>query len=206
MFIIGASGHGKVIANIASYAYDKIYFLDDDISMYDKCISMGKRKIPVIGDSSYAIKYKNEADAIVAIGNCKIRERILKLLIKNNVSIATLIHPTAVIAEDVSIGIGTVVMGNAVINSGTIVGNGVIVNTGATIDHDNNIKNFVHIAVGSHIAGSVIIDERTWVGAGTVVSNNLNICSDCMIGAGAAVISDINEKGTYVGVPVKRIK
>ena len=45
----------------------------------------------------------------------------------------------------------------------------------------------------------------TWIGAGATAINNIFICSDCIIGAGAVVVNDIQESGTYVGVPAKRV-
>ena len=48
--------------------------------------------------------------------------------------------------------------------------------------------------------------SETWIGAGVTVSNNVNICGGCMIGAGAVVIKDIHDPGTYIGVPVRKSK
>jgi len=61
------------------------------------------------------------------------------------------------------------------------------------------------VAVGAHLAGSVMVGDNSWIGAGAIVNNNLCICSGCMIGAGAVVVKDIKEVGTYVGVPAKRV-
>ena len=97
-------------------------------------------------------------------------------------------------------------MATAVINSGAYVGKHCIVNSGAIIEHDNKIEDFVHVSVGAKLAGNVHVGKRSWIGIGTAVSNNLSICKDCMIGAGGVVVKDINEPGTYVGVPVKRLK
>ena len=120
--------------------------------------------------------------------------------------IVSLVHPSAVIAPNVKIGVGTVVMAGAVINPWTKIGQGCIINTCASVDHDCRIGDFVHVSVGAHVAGTVIIGDNTWVGAGATVSNNIEIVEDCMIGAGAVVIADITEHGTYVGVPAKKLK
>ena len=96
-------------------------------------------------------------------------------------------------------------MAGAVINSDTKIGKGCIVNTGASVDHDGIVDDFVHISVGAHVAGTVRIGLKTWIGAGATVLNNLSICNNCMVGAGAVVIEDIDEKGTYIGVPAKRL-
>lgn len=191
LIIIGASGHGKVIADIAvKNGYENIVFLDDDTSIKE-CAGF-----PVVGKTDEAITM--DGDKVVAIGNAAIRERISK-----NIKTVSLIHPDASISRRVKIGEGTVVMAGAIINSDTVIGNGSIINTGASVDHDCVIDNYCHVAVGAHVAGTCHIGERTWIGAGTTVSNNVNICSDCMIGAGAVVIKDIEKAGTYVGVPAK---
>ena len=96
-------------------------------------------------------------------------------------------------------------MAGAVINCCTKIGKGCIINTGATIDHDNLIEDYVHISPGVHLAGTVKVGQGSWLGIGSVVSNNINITSGCKVGAGAVVVKDITEPGTYVGVPVTKI-
>ncbi|WP_026894272.1 acetyltransferase [Clostridiisalibacter paucivorans] len=201
LIIIGASGHGKVVADIAikMNKWQSIAFLDDDGSIKT---SMG---LEVISKTTDTFIYKDEADFFVAIGNNTTREKIQKKLIDEGISVVSLIHPSAVIGTDVEIGIGTVVMAGAVINSSTKIGKGCIINTSCSLDHDNLIEDYVHISPGVGIAGSVSIGKSTWLGIGSVVSNNVNICSGCKVGAGAVVVNDITEPGTYVGVPVSKI-
>ena len=193
LIIIGASGHGKVIADIAvKNDYDNIFFLDDNEEIKE-CAGF-----PVIGRTNDAKKMAG--DKIVAIGNAKIREKIQSELD----SVITLIHPGAIISRRVRIGIGSVVMAGAVINSDVIIGKGCIINTGSSVDHDCRIGNYAHVSVGSHVAGTVEIGDGTWIGAGVTISNNISICSGCLIGAGATVVKDINEAGTYIGVPARK--
>lgn len=195
LIIIGASGHGKVIADIAiRNGYEDIVFLDDDENVME-CAGF-----PVIGKTSEAKGMGG--DKIVAIGNPKIRERIQEWLS----DVVTLIHPDAVISRRVEIGEGSVIMAGAVINTDVAIGKGCIINTGASVDHDCILGDYVHVSVGSHLSGTVHIGERTWIGAGATVSNNVNICGDCMIGAGAVVIKNIDKPGTYVGVPAREKK
>lgn len=195
LIIIGASGHGKVIADIAvRNGYTDIVFLDDDETIIE-CAGF-----PVIGKTGEAKSING--DKIVAIGNAKIRECIQ---VKLN-DLVTLIHPAAIISRRVKIGIGTVIMAGAVINSDVLIGDGCIINTGSTVDHDCKIDSYVHVSVGAHVAGTCKIGKDTWIGAGATVSNNVNISSGCMIGAGAVVIKNLEETGTYIGVPAKRIK
>lgn len=193
--IIGASGHGKVIADIAEKnGYKDIFFLDDDIDK-NECAGF-----PVLGKTDKAIQY-DDCDFIIAIGNAEIRKHILK----KTPNIVTLVHPDAAISRRVKIGRGTVIMAGAVINSDAVIGEGCIINTGASVDHDCIINDYCHISVGAHVAGTCHIGEGTWVGAGAIVSNNIDICCNCLIGAGAVVVKDIDIPGTYIGVPAKII-
>jgi sugar O-acyltransferase (sialic acid O-acetyltransferase NeuD family) len=198
LVIIGASGHGKVIADIAKKnEYEKILFLDDNESL----IECGG--YPVVGKSSQFVEY--DCDMIVAIGNAMIRQRIQEQIEKAGKHIGTLLHPNAVIGENVTIGIGSVVMAGAVINPCATIGRGCIINTCASVDHDCVVEDYVHISVSSHLAGSVHIGSRTWIGIGAIISNNLDVTSDCIIGAGAVVVESIEELGTYIGVPAKKM-
>ncbi|OPJ55318.1 acetyltransferase [Alkalithermobacter paradoxus] len=201
LIIIGASGHGKVIADIAikMNKWQSIAFLDDDEAIKT---SMG---LEVIGKTADAFTYKDEADFFVAIGNNATREKVQERLIEEELNVVSLIHPSAVIGIGVEIGIGTVVMAGVVINSSSRIGKGCIINTSSSLDHDNVIEEYVHISPGVNIAGTVSVGRGSWLGIGSIVSNNVNICSGCKVGAGAVVVKDITEPGTYVGVPVRKI-
>ena len=196
--IIGAGGHGRVVADIAEACGDIVIgFLDDS--------NTTNNKVNIIGKSADAEKYcDGETELFVAIGNCKVREKIMKSL--PNAKWYTAIHPSAVISPSAAIGEGTCIMPNAVVNNSAVVGKGVIVNTCASVDHDDRIGDFVHIACGVHIAGTVTVGNGTWIGIGSTISNNVSVGSNLMIGAGTVVVKDIPEEGTYVGVPARKIK
>jgi len=189
LIIIGASGHGKVIADIAvKRGYEDIVFLDDDESI-KTCAGF-----PVVGKTSEAQNMKG--DKIIAIGNSRIRERIAK-----DIKAVTLIHPEAVISRRVEIGEGTVVMAGTVINSDAVIGKHCIINTGSSVDHDCVVGDYSHVAVGAHLAGMCKVGLRVWIGAGATVINNIDIGDDILVGAGATVVKNLDTPGTYVGVP-----
>lgn len=197
LVIIGASGHGKVVADIASNnGYDNIIFLDDNIQINEFS------GYPVIGKSTEINNI--EANVIVAIGNTLIRKQIQESIDESK--IVTLIHSQAVISQDVIIGKGSVVMAGAVINAGARIGKGCIINTCASVDHDCIVNDYSHVSVGSHLCGTVSIGSQTWIGAGATVSNNVSICDNCTIGVGAVVVKNIEKPGTYIGVPVRKMK
>lgn len=197
LIIIGAGGHGLVVADIAKQnGYQKIAFLDDNKEkVYD---------YPIIGNSSEAVKYR-DSDFFVAIGNNSVREHFVTALEEKDINVISLIHPSSIIAGDVVIGNGTVIMAGAVVNCKSKIGKGVILNTGCTVDHENIIGDYVHLSPGCHTSGQVVIQKETWLGTGSIVINNVEICERCTIGAGCVVISDLSQPGTYVGVPARRI-
>lgn len=200
IFFVGASGHGKVCAEIAELTgYDTILFLDDNQELTG---CGGHRVIGVEDDFRKFVD--STTDFFISIGNCKVRQRIQERIKSSGGNIATLVHPEAIVSRDVELGAGTVIMAGAVINPGTSVGEGTIVNTSSSIDHDCIVGSYSHVAVGSHLCGGVFVGEGSWIGAGVSVNNNIKICSGCMIGAGAVVVKDIIEPGTYIGIPARK--
>lgn len=197
--IIGASGHGKVIADIVLKSGDKVIgFLDDGIEKGKLIVGF-----EVLGKIS---DYKNYSDCefVIAIGDPHIREKITDIL---NVKWYIAIHPTAVISSlDVEIGEGTVVMANAVINSCAKIGRHCIINTGAIVEHDNILSDYVHLSPNVALAGMVSVGKSTHIGTGACTKQVVNIASNCIIGAGSVIVRDINESGTYIGVPARKIK
>lgn len=197
LVIIGAGGHGKVCSEIARLnGFEDIVFLDDDADKQD--VAAG-----TIADFP---RFLQDHLFFVAIGNNALRQKITHMISAQNGRFAALVHPAAAVSPDAVISAGAVVMAGAVINPCAVVGEGAVVNTSGSLDHDNRIGDFAMIGVGAHLAGTVTVGERTFIGAGATVINNITICDDCLIGAGAVVVCDINEAGTYVGVPAKRIK
>ncbi|MEG0758864.1 MAG: acetyltransferase [Raoultibacter sp.] len=199
VIIIGASGHARVIADIIKCSGDEVQgFLDDR----NPDAFPGLRVLGHIADA--VALQADDVWFVLGIGKNATREKIAQELGK--LRYYTAIHPSAIIADDVIIDEGTVVMANAVVNTGSSIGRHCIINTSATVDHDNRIADFVHLSPGVHLSGTVKIGEGTWLGTGAVVSNNVNICGDCTVGAGGVVITRIHEPGTYVGIPVRKVK
>lgn len=194
MILYGASGHGKVIADILrchGVPQEHIVFWDDN---------------PQARIKGYVVQAPGEVpqdkQVIISVGVNQIRSKIAHSL---KAQFAKAIHPSAIIASDVVIGEGTVVMAGAVINSGTRIGKHVIINTGAIIDHDCEIGDFVHVSPNAALAGHVTMDAYSWLGIGASVIQGMTIGEGAIIGAGAAVISDIPAQATAVGVPAREL-
>ena len=202
IYILGASGHAKVIIDSIEQAGQ--YHIQ---GLFDKNRSLWGQMLlgyPILGDLEGLPDIRTEL--LIAIGDNVIRHRLYKKLQKQGVSFGIAIHPGATISRGVSIQPGTVMMAGSVVNTDTIIGAQVIINTCASVDHDCRIGEAVHIAPGVRICGGVSIGERTLVGAGAVVIPNISIGDDVIIGAGTTVVRDIPDAVVVMGTPARIIK
>ncbi len=196
MNIYGASGHAKVIIDIAKSRGSSIdVIFDDDI------------KIEFLEGYTVAHKFSEEmknSDTVIAIGNNTIRKKVADSFM-GKISDA-ICHKSSIISPTAILGKGTVVMPNACINASTKVGEHCIINTASTIDHDCLLGDYVHISPNAAIAGNVIINEGTHVGIGAVIIPGIKIGKWVTIGAGAVIIKDVPDFAVVVGNPGKIIK
>jgi sugar O-acyltransferase (sialic acid O-acetyltransferase NeuD family) len=200
--ILGASGHGKVVADTAECCgWQVIEFFDD---AWPQVSSIGVW--PVVGNTSDLLGRVGEFDGVlVAIGNNSVRRRKMDELKASGAQLPVLMHPSSIISRYAQIGSGTVVFASAVVNAYAIVGEGAILNTGCSIDHGCVLGACVHVSPGARLAGSVTVGDGSWIGIGACVRQVLSIGSNVMVGAGAAVTCDISDNMTVAGVPVRVI-
>ena len=197
--ILGASGHGKVVAEIAELCgFKSIIFFDDNHGI--KRLESWK----VIGDTEDLLRRVSDYDAcFVAIGDNKIRVKKTELLKNKNANIVSLIHPNAYVSEYSLLKKGTVVMANASINPYASIGESCIINTSSTIEHDCLIGSGVHICPNSALAGGVRVGNKTLVGIGSSIRQNIEIGHNVIIGTGSVVINNIPNSVLAFGVPAK---
>jgi sugar O-acyltransferase (sialic acid O-acetyltransferase NeuD family) len=203
ILIVGAGGHGKVVADIAysSGRWGDIAFLDDH---YPEFTQVGEWK--VIGKATETNRFREEyPEAIVAIGANSVRLEMQNKMSHAGFQFPVLIHPHASVSEFVSIGDGSVICAQAAIIIGSRIGLGTIVNTGASVGHDCALKDGVHVAPGVRLAGGVSVGECSWIGIGAVVKEYVTIGRWVMVGAGSTIIRDIPDGVTVVGSPGKII-
>lgn len=193
VYLYGASGHAKVVMDIVRKAYYNVPCLIDDNPDENELAG-----VPVVHSA------EGLSPIIVTIGDCQIRRKIVEKL--GDREYLTVIHPSAVMADSVKLGCGTVVMAGTILNPYAEIGNHCIVNTGAVVEHDCKIGDFVHIAPHSTICGATEVGEGTWIGAGTTVIQCVKIGKNCFIGAGSVVVKDIPDNCLCYGNPAKIVK
>jgi sugar O-acyltransferase (sialic acid O-acetyltransferase NeuD family) len=198
--IYGASGHGKVIADIVEKSGGTVLaWVDDNKNLWNKTFY----RYPVWGGGSYLLKAAEDSifSVIIGIGDNHLRYKIQQNLEREKLSFAAAVHPSAQLGSDVTIGEGTVIMANSVINPGTRVGNHCIVNTAVSIDHDCVIGDFVHLSPGAHLGGSVQVGHSSWIGLGASIINKIYIAEHTIIGAGSVVIHNVDAYTVVAGNP-----
>lgn len=186
MIIYGASGHGKVVQDIAeAMGQDVTCFVDQNAALH------AVHGIPVV----QAVPEGDEP-LLIAIGDNATRKRIAHTL---HAPFATAVHPAALVSPRAEIAEGSVVMAGAIIQSDAIIGRHCIVNTGASVDHECRLGDYVHISPHATLCGNVSVGEGTWVGAGAVVIQGIRLGRWAVVGAGAVVTADVPDFSVIVG-------
>ncbi|MFN8611573.1 MAG: acetyltransferase [Vulcanimicrobiota bacterium] len=192
--LIGAGGHGKVVCRVAQRAgHEVVGFFDD----FAQGSVLG---VPVLGPLR-----AGEPDwfYFVSLGDNRRRRAVFEQLLEWKLPLATLIDPSAVLDETVTVGEGTVVMAGVVVNVDTRIGRNCILNTGCSVDHDGVIEDHAHLCPGTHLAGTVRVGEAAMLGTGCSVIPGRRIGAGTVVGAGAAVVRDLPENVVATGVPAR---
>ncbi|MCL4841093.1 MAG: NeuD/PglB/VioB family sugar acetyltransferase [Bryobacteraceae bacterium] len=189
LVIWGAGGHGKVVADAARGmgVWEGIRFVDD------------AREGSWIGLEGLGVEF------VVAVGSNAARARCFEEGLKRGWRAVVVVHRSAVVAEEVELGEGTVVLAGAVVNADARVGRNVIVNTAAVVEHDCEIGDGVHVSPGSVVGGGVTVGAGAQVGIGAVVLPGVTVGAGAMVGAGAVVVRDVRAGATVVGVPAREL-
>lgn len=206
VLVIGVGGHAKVLVDcLLMQKISILGILDSDpLKHQDKILG-----VPVLGDDALLSQFPPDTILLVnGIGSVRttaLREKIFSRFSNLGYRFASVIHPSAIISQDVIMGEGAQVMAGAIIQAGSRLEKNVIINTHAAIDHDCFIGSHAHIAPGVVLSGNAVIGMNAHVGTGARVIQGIEIGEHCLIGSGAVVIRHVPDNSTVVGVPAKRI-
>ncbi len=193
--IYGASGHAKVVLDIAKSINLAV------AGVYDDNVDLQQLAGFPIQQPQKGVKISN---VIITVGDNAIRKTIAQG--KDLTLAACLVHPSAQVGGAVLIGEGTVVMPNVVINNSAKIGKNCILNTSSVIEHDCELGDFVHLSPNATLAGGVSVGEGTHIGSSAVVIPCVKIGKWAVVGAGAVILKDIPDYTVVVGNPGKIIK
>lgn len=203
----GASGHALVVSDVLSLmgCYDIVGYLDS-VNPQRRGEPFGSGVILGGQELLQELRQGGVSTLALGVGDCRARLELAALATDAGFSLATAIHPNAVVAASALVGEGTVLCAGSVLNPGARLGRAVIVNTCASVDHECLIEDGVHLSPGVHLAGRVSVGKGTAMGAGSVVRDGVRIGGGSIIGAGAVVVSDLPDEVLAYGVPAKVIR
>lgn len=202
ILIIGAGGHGQVVADLVRqmHGYEVLGFLDDDPKLKNREFH-GYR---VLGPFAEIAAISHEG-VIVAVGDNRTRCLFYEELRNRDESVIAARHPRAIVAPDVSIGPGTMICANVVVNIGSMIGANTILNTACNVDHHNRIGDHVHIGPGATLGGTVRVEEGALIGIGATVLPRTHIGAWSIVGGGACVTRPVAANTKVVGAPARPI-
>jgi acetyltransferase EpsM len=206
LLIWGASGHATVVADIVRMRgeYEIAAFVDERPKA-----ATSLEGIRVVASREAVLRLRDEegvSDVIVGFGDCASRLKVGRWCREQRFSLATVLHPSAVMSPSARIGPGTMIAAGAVVNSAATIGESVIVNTGATVDHHCVVGDGCHLSPGVHLGGVVVIGELTWIGVGAAVRDHVTIGGHSIVGVGAAVVSDLPDNVVAYGNPARVVR
>lgn len=200
--IVGASGHGKVVAELAELCGYSVVFFDDRHPTIKS-----NEHWKVAGSINDLLLKKNQyKDAVIAVGNNKVRTNIFNLLSNERFEFPVLCHPKAIVSKYANINSGTVIFAGAVINAFAIIGHNCILNTGVVVEHDCILGDGIHLSPNVALAGGTRIESLSWLGIGSVTKQLVEIGANSVIGANSTVIKNIPADVTAFGSPAGIVK
>jgi acetyltransferase EpsM len=204
VIFLGAGGIAIVAAEIARCRGLEIVGFLDDRAEKRGTLFCGAT---VLGDFDMLPALRRDVpQAVIAFGNCHGRINVAQKALSCGFSLPNLIHPSAIVSQDASIGQGAIIMPGTIINSGTRIGSNIILNTAASVDHECLIGDGVHIGPGARLSGLVTVGNATWIGIGSTIRESVHIGNNVLVGAGSLVLKDIPDGVVVYGAPAKIIR
>jgi UDP-N-acetylbacillosamine N-acetyltransferase len=207
LVIWGAASHALVVADIVRRQgeYEIAGFIDD---LNPERAGTEFCGAPILGgrEQFAGLLSAGVQHLLVGVGDCAARLRLAAWAQAQGCILATALHPTAVIADGVPVGAGTVMMAGAVANPGARIGANVIVNTLASVGHECVVEDGVHISAGVRLGGGVTVARGARVELSVTVAAHVRIGAGATIGAGALVLHDIPDGMLAYGMPARVIR
>ena len=208
ILLFGASGHSKMIIDIIlkNNTLNLLGFIDSF-----KTIGESVHGFEVLGNESHLstiVEKHNITGIIIGIGDnnarLKVKKQIESLVPK--LKFLSVIHPSAIIASDVTIPEGTVIMSGAIINADAKVGKFCILNTKSSLGHDSVLEDYASLASGVTIGGNVKIGHSSAICLSASIIPGIVIGKNTVIGTGAIVLKSIGDNLIAYGNPAKVIR
>ena len=191
LLVVGAGGHGRSVAEAAELSgqFEVVGFLDDALPAGISVVGF-----PVLGAVASMAQHQSVVEqAIVAVGNNAVREKLMMQLTAAGFTWATLVHPRAFVSPSSVMGAGAAVMAGAIVGTEARLGVGAIVNCGAVVDHHSTVEDYGHLGVNASMAGGTVLGRSAWMQAGAALGYGVTVPSGLTLAPGEALDSESNK-------------
>lgn len=212
LVLVGSGGCMRELAwqlqelNKQEIVWNILGYVDKGSSNGCRAVSIGTQELIYLGDDDYLLNKSEQTNVAVCVGSPILRKKIADRLSNNPcLQFPNLFLSNTMVCRDVKLGKGCIVSMDARISTNVTVGDFVFFNTGSMVCHDGRIGNFVTLGPDVKLAGAVTVGAKCNLGMGTKVIQGVHIGTNIVTGAGTVVIENIENEGTYVGVPAYQL-
>jgi sugar O-acyltransferase (sialic acid O-acetyltransferase NeuD family) len=178
--------------------------LDDDAALHGLDVD----GVPVLGGSGL-VHAMPRARVVVCVGSPRdqaSRARLVRRLGLPDERYATVVHPSAAVADSCAVGPGSVLLAHCALTAAVRVGAHVAVMPHTVLTHDDVVEDFATLASGVRLGGGVRVERGAYVGSGALVREYTTVGAWSMVGMGSAVLSDVPPGEVWVGAPARRLR
>jgi len=200
LYTAGSSSQEILLAiqqlNTQNPSWEILGFVDEDTKIIDTEVC----GYPVFGPDHKEIA--SDVYGICGVMNLADRRRIIEELIEGKgLSLATIVHPSVTLPQDIEIGPGTILMPSVNISFKVTIGIGTFVLWNALLGHHVNIGNYSTIMSSANILAGCSIGEMSTIGTGATINTNVAIGKSSLVGIGTTIIRDVGVSETVVAIP-----
>lgn len=202
--IVGTGGFAReilfLIDELGLYENVKAFIEPDEIfeAKFKDAVIMGKKVLP------FSDMKPSEDQVTIAIADPALRE-LTTTQLPQSTEYISLVHPTAQVSRWAEIGRGAIITAGCIVTTNITIGEHTHLNLLTTIGHDCEINDYFTTAPSTNISGNCNFGARVYFGTGAATRQGVKICNDVVIGMGSMVVKSINEPGTYIGIPAKKL-
>ncbi len=207
LIVIGAGGFGREVLSWArqSTAHGREWqikgFIDDNPQALD-----GKRcGAPWLARIQDYAPEQNDL-FLCAVGNPATKKACSELIMSRGGRFTTLIHPSVVLGDEISLGEGVILCPYAVLSGYNILGRGVVVNMHSTVDHDAVVGDWTQVNCHCDLTGGVKIGTQVWFGSHVTVAPGIQVGDRAFLGIGSVIVRNVEPGSKVFGVPARRIE
>jgi sugar O-acyltransferase (sialic acid O-acetyltransferase NeuD family) len=207
LVVVGAGGNSRNIVllvediNQVEPRWNLLGYLDDDPAIRGRTVG----GYPVLGPLALCGSFP-ACKFIIGVANYKnrlVRKAIVERMGFGPERFATLVHPSASVSRNATVGAGTVIFQYVVVGSNVAIGSHVVISQLSTIGHDSQVDDYVTAAAGVLVSGSVRVGTGAYLGTGCHIIQEVSIGEDALAGIGSVVLRDVPPHTTVLGNPAK---